>query len=37
LGIEPRLFTVREPNDLAEVFAAMQQGGANAVIVLPDK
>jgi putative ABC transport system substrate-binding protein len=36
LGIEPRLFTVREPADLAEVFAAMQQSGANAVIVLPD-
>jgi putative ABC transport system substrate-binding protein len=36
LGMEPRLFTVREAADLAKVFAAMQRTGANAVTVLPD-
>jgi putative tryptophan/tyrosine transport system substrate-binding protein len=36
LEIEPRLFTVREPAELGEAFAAMQQSGANAVFVLAD-
>jgi len=34
--MEPRLFTSRERTELPEVFAAMQQSGVNAVIVLPD-
>jgi putative ABC transport system substrate-binding protein len=36
LGMEPRLFTVRERTELPEALAAMQQSGVNAVIVLPD-
>jgi putative tryptophan/tyrosine transport system substrate-binding protein len=36
MGIEPRLFMVREPDELAGAFAAMQRTSAEAVIVLSD-
>jgi putative tryptophan/tyrosine transport system substrate-binding protein len=36
LGLEPALFTVREPNELTAVFAAIQRNGADAVVVEAD-
>jgi putative tryptophan/tyrosine transport system substrate-binding protein len=36
LGIAPQLFMVREPQELAATFAAMQRNGTDAVIVLSD-
>jgi putative tryptophan/tyrosine transport system substrate-binding protein len=36
LGIEPQLFTVRGPDELAGAFAAMQRTGASAVVILTD-
>jgi putative tryptophan/tyrosine transport system substrate-binding protein len=36
LGLEPALFTVREPNELTAAFAAMQRNGVDAVIVQAD-
>jgi putative ABC transport system substrate-binding protein len=36
LGMEPQLFMVREPAELAAAFIAMQRTGAEAVIVLAD-
>jgi putative tryptophan/tyrosine transport system substrate-binding protein len=34
--LEPALFTVREPNELTAVFAAIQRNGADAVVVEAD-
>jgi putative tryptophan/tyrosine transport system substrate-binding protein len=36
LGLEPALFTVREPNELTAAFAAIQRNGADAVVVEAD-
>jgi putative ABC transport system substrate-binding protein len=36
LGLEPALFTVREPNELTAAFATMQRNGADAVVVETD-
>jgi putative tryptophan/tyrosine transport system substrate-binding protein len=36
LGIEPQLFMVRGPGELAGAFVAMQRSGASAVIILTD-
>jgi putative ABC transport system substrate-binding protein len=36
LQIEPQVFLVREPSELAEVFAAIRRSGADAVDVLSD-
>jgi putative tryptophan/tyrosine transport system substrate-binding protein len=36
LGLEPALFTVRGPNELTAVFAAIQRNGADAVVVEAD-
>jgi ABC-type uncharacterized transport system substrate-binding protein len=36
LGLEPHLFNMQEPGDLARIFMEMERKGANALVVLSD-
>jgi putative ABC transport system substrate-binding protein len=36
MGIEPQLFTVRDPDELATAFAAIHRSGADGIIILSD-